>query len=79
MISYKTALKVILLFGIAGILFSGYLSFSEISDSDPVGLSCSGGEEGGELFGIPVCIYGFIMYVIITLVAIVGLNSKKEN
>jgi len=65
------ALKAILGISIAGLLFSGYLSYSELfSKTCPFG-GCS------NLLGIPVCIYGFMMYLIVFIISIFGLKSKK--
>lgn len=79
MISLRTALKVILVISIAGILFSGYLSISELSNSDPIGLSCSGGDEAGKLLGIPVCVYGLVMYIVIFLVSAMSLFDRSKK
>lgn len=67
----KLALKIILGISIAGLLFSGYLSFTElIQKSCPIG-GCS------ELGGVPVCVYGFTMYLIVFFVSVWGVSSKK--
>ena len=67
----KTTLIVILVISIAGLLFSGYLSFSEIfSGKCPVG-GCS------SIFGIPVCLIGFVMYLIVFIFSLIGLSSRK--
>ena len=66
----ETALKIILYISIAGILFSGYLSYFEIfKKSCPIG-GCS------NLFTIPVCVYGLIMYFLIFIITILGLRKK---
>jgi hypothetical protein len=65
------SLKVILGISIAGLLFSGYLSYGElIADSCPIG-GCS------SLLGVPVCVYGFVMYLAIFIVSLLGIKSKK--
>ena len=67
----KTSLIVILIISIAGILFSGYLSISElVSGSCPLG-GCSG------IMGIPTCVYGLIMYLAVLIISIIGLSNKK--
>jgi len=69
----KTALKSILGISIAGLLFSGYLSFSEfIMGICPLGGGC------GNLLGLPVCIYGFVMFLAIFVVSILGLMKSKK-
>ena len=68
----KTALKSIVGISIAGLLFSGYLSFSEII----MGVCPLGG--CGNLLGLPVCVYGFVMYLAIFIVSILGLMKSKK-
>ncbi|MFA6256552.1 MAG: hypothetical protein WC606_05280 [Candidatus Absconditabacterales bacterium] len=66
------ALRIIFIIAIAGMLFSGYLSFGEvIRKACPIG-GCS------TLGGIPTCVYGFTMYTIIFVVSLIGLCSKKK-
>ena len=72
----KRALKIILWISIAGLLFSGYLSYGEIflkvCTASALGLgTCS------NVIGIPACVYGFFMYLIIFIISILGLRSKK--
>jgi uncharacterized membrane protein len=65
------ALRIVLIIAISGMLFSGYLSYGEvIAKSCPVG-GCS------NLFGIPVCLYGFIMYTGVFVISLLGIRSKK--
>jgi len=65
------ALKVILWISVGGMLFSGFLSYGEvIRKSCPVG-GCS------SLFGVPVCVYGFVMYSAVFVISLLGLRSKK--
>jgi len=68
----QTALKTILGISVAGILFSGYLSYYELFRKFcPVGGGCS------NLLGLPVCVYGLIMYIAVLVIAILGIKSKK--
>ena len=67
----RTSLKVILGISVAGILFSGYLSYSELIASKCVLGGCS------YVLGAPACVYGFVMYTIVFVVALLGLRSKK--
>jgi uncharacterized membrane protein len=69
----QTALLVILIISIAGLLFSGYLSYSELFAG-----TCPFGGCGG-LLGIPVCVYGFTMYLAVFIIAICGLKSKERR
>ena len=76
----KTALKTVLILSIAGLLFSGYLSFYELFV--PAGclkaiVNCGTNNPMSDA-SIPACVYGFIMYLIIFIVSIVGLKKKVE-
>ncbi len=67
----NSALKAILIVSAAGILFSGYLSFSELlAKTCPLG-GCT------NLLGLPACVYGLAMYIVLFVIAIIGLKSKK--
>jgi len=72
----ETALKIILVISIAGMLFSGYLSYTELFSgycgSVELGMgSCS------SVFQIPACVYGFVMYLIVFIVSLMGLKRKN--
>ena len=67
----QKALQTILIISIAGMIFSGYLSFGDLfGNSCPVG-GCSA------LAGVPTCVYGFVMYLIVFAVSFLGLKSNK--
>jgi uncharacterized membrane protein len=67
----RLALKIVFLISIAGLLFSGYLSFSELfRKTCPLG-GCS------YMLGLPVCVYGFIMYLAVFIISLLGLTSKE--
>lgn len=74
MIPPKIALKTILVVGIGGLLFSGYLSYQELFVD-----KCSFGCDGGEIFGVPVCVYGFAMYFCIVVVSALGLFGGSQS
>ncbi|MCX6800584.1 MAG: hypothetical protein NTZ73_00120 [Candidatus Diapherotrites archaeon] len=74
-ISKDLVLKIILVISIAGILFSGFLSFRELSTgqgscSNVIGVTCG-------IADIPPCVYGLAMYSIIFVLSLLGLKSKK--
>jgi uncharacterized membrane protein len=81
----KDALTIILALGIAGMLFSGYLTWGEVFAPqlkclpDAAAPSCGANVGLTELFGLPVCIYGFAMYTAITLVSGCALFGKKKD
>ena len=68
----QTALKTILGISIAGVLFSGYLSYTEIFQE-----VCALGTCSTTIFKVPSCVYGFVMYLIVLIIAIIGLKSSK--
>ncbi len=69
----QTALLVILIISIAGLLFSGYLSYSELFNATcPFG-GCS------NLLGLPTCVYGFVMYLAVFIITLLGLTSKDKR
>ena len=71
--SKENALKAILGISSAGVLFSGCLSFYELfSKTCPVG-GCS------NLLGIPVCVYGLMMYTAILVIAAMGLKGEAKK
>jgi hypothetical protein len=67
----KIALQIILIISLIGIIFSGYLSYSEIfSKTCPLG-NCT------NVSGIPACVYGLVMYLIVFIITIFGLKGKE--
>lgn len=72
----ETALKVIFVISIVGMLFSGYLSYTELF-AGFCGASKLGMGSCTNVFQIPACVYGLVMYLIIFIISIVGLNRKK--
>jgi len=72
----QTALIVILIISIAGLLFSGYLSYGEI-----IAKSCYATELGmgacTNVFSVPACVYGFVMYLALFIMTLIGLKGKN--
>lgn len=69
----QTALKVIFGIALIGVLFSGYLSYTEIfKQTCALGGGCS-----VTIFSLPSCVYGLVMYLIVLIISLVGLKSKK--
>lgn len=69
-----TALKVILVIGLCGVAFSGYLSYGELTGTCASG--CPVIRPSAGVFGIPSCIYGFFMYLTIVIVSLFGLRKR---
>ena len=67
----QTALKILFGVSVIGLLFSGYLSYSEIFKQTCAFGGCT------SVFSVPACVYGFFMYLIILIVSGLGLKSKK--
>ncbi len=76
MIDKTLSLKAVFIVSIVGLLFSGYLSFTELFNK-PCSFGCSAGDSGN-LFGLPVCVYGFFMYLVIFAITTLGLLEKKQ-
>ena len=72
----QTALTVILILSIAGLLFSGYLSYGELFAQ-----SCYATNLGmgacTQVASIPACVYGFVMYLAVFIISIFGLRAKN--
>jgi uncharacterized membrane protein len=61
-----TALNIISGISLAGILFSGYLTFTELT-AKTCGLGgCS------MILGLPTCAYGLVMYLIVFVISLLG-------
>jgi len=69
----QIALKSVFWISLAGMLFSGYLSYTEIFQQFcAVGGSCS-----TKILTLPSCVYGFVMYLVVFLISIFGLRSRE--
>jgi hypothetical protein len=79
--SYKQAVLVVFIISIAGLLFSGYLSYYELFV--PAGCSAAiinCGTKAVSIANLPACVYGFLMYLVIFVVTGSSLifNRKKK-
>lgn len=76
----KKALTIIFVISIAGLLFSGYLSYYELfvpgGCADAI-VSC--GEKKVTIATLPACVYGFLMYLIIFAISGWGLYQDKQK
>jgi len=68
----QTALKTIFWVSLAGMLFSGYLSYTEIFQQ-----SCILGMCSTKIATIPSCVYGFVVYLAVFIISILGLKGGK--
>lgn len=71
-ITKKKALQMIGGISVVGVLFSGYLSFSEIFAQ-----TCALGTCAQKVVGVPTCLIGFIMYLLILSIVILSLRSEN--
>ena len=62
-------IEITLLVAVAGLLFSGYLSYVELSGQ---GSSCT---IATSILGLPTCVFGFIMYAVIFVLLILAFKS----
>jgi len=69
----QIVLKSILGVSLAGMLFSGYLSYFEIFQQ----VCGFGGVCSTKILTIPSCVYGFVVYLIVFVLSIIGLKCKK--
>ena len=78
--SANKSLRIILFFSIAGLLFSGYLSYYELfvptGCADAV-ISC--GDKAITLASLPACVYGFFMYLLVFIFSLLGIKGKPQN
>jgi hypothetical protein len=69
----KRALKVVLGISLVGVAFSGTLTYRELCGG--AGAGCSDVGAPGTILGYPACVYGLLMYLLLVVVASVGLRS----
>ena len=65
----KKYFKTIFIVSLIGVLFSGYLSYTELKLK-----TCSLGE-CTNLFGMPSCVFGFVIYFVIFVISYIGMKK----
>ena len=70
-VSKQNALRIIAWVSAVGVLFSGYMSYTELFGAACNAYACS------KLAGMPVCVYGLVMYLSLLVIAVCGLKAKK--
>ena len=65
-------IKIIFIFSLIGLLFSGYLSFTKLFTG-----ACPLTEGCPYFLGYPSCYYGFILFLILFVLAILLLKNEK--
>jgi len=71
------ALQVAFLLSFAGTLFSGVLSYQELFGSSA--LACPAPGAAGTVFGYPACVYGFFVFLALTVVTGLGLRAGRSR
>jgi hypothetical protein len=76
--SMRRALQIVLIISLAGIAFSGFLTYRELTSTavDAAG-GCSALGKPGTILGYPPCIYGLVMYLGLATVAALGLRGQR--
>ncbi len=71
------ALNIVFVISIIGLGFSGILSYRELflGECQLAFVGC--GVATGPIFGLPACVYGFFMYLLVFIFSLLGLRSKK--
>ena len=69
----RRALELSFLLSLAGTLFSGTLSYRELFGATAV--ACPAPGAPGTLLGYPACVYGFFMFLALTVVTGLGLRA----
>lgn len=67
----KLALQSISGIAVAGMLFSGYLSYTELAKQTCAFGGCS------YVLGAPACVYGLVMYACVFVLSVIGVRAKK--
>lgn len=73
----RLALQIIFAVSLFGTLFSGTLSYLELFGRSA--LSCPAPGAPGTLFGYPACVYGLLMYLVLTVVSGLGLKGLPRD
>ena len=73
----RRALWTVFILALAGTTFSGTLTYRELFGT--TALSCPTPGAAGTLLGYPACVYGFVMFVAITVVSWLGLRVGRAE
>jgi uncharacterized membrane protein len=65
------ALAIVTVISAAGMAFSGYLSYSELTSGSCLLGGCS------KMFGLPACVFGCLMFLLIFAVCILGFRDRQ--
>jgi len=71
----KRAQQAILVISLAGVAFSGTLTYRELCGR--TGGGCSDLGSPGTILGYPACVYGLLMYLLLVALAAFGLRTER--
>lgn len=76
----KSVYIIAIVLGLAGMVLSGYLSWYTLwgPGCTETIITC-GGAEPILIFGLPTCVYGFVMYLAVTVLALIGLGKPSAT
>lgn len=72
--SMQRALQVILVIALAGMSFSGVLTYREFTT---MAGGCTAVGRPGTILGYPPCVYGLVMYTATAVIAGLGLRGRR--
>ncbi len=75
----STVYTFILVFAVLGLIISGYLTYYNLLGPGCHQAVISCGPAPVKIFGLPNCVYGFIMYLAVAALAVVGLVKKQPS
>lgn len=75
--SFRTALQLIFVISLCGVAFSGTLTYNEVFGRTV--LACPSPGASGTILGYPACVYGLLMYVVISAISGAALWSNRRT
>lgn len=70
----RRMLWIVFVFSLAGVAFSATLSYREFTGAVA---SCPAAGAPGTIFGLPACVYGLVMYVLLAVLSGFGLIHTR--
>lgn len=70
------ALQVTFVLGLCGTVFSGVLTWRELFGA--TALACPAPGAAGTVFGYPACVYGFFVFLAVTIASGLGLRAGRH-
>jgi len=78
-VTFKTIYIIVLIFSIVGVAFSGYLTYQNYSNEGCEEALINCGVEPIEIFGLPTCLYGFVMFFIVAILSIILIQNQNKR